>query len=97
MAHSGTTVNGSYEQILTLTDIATGLTECAPRLVREQKLLYLVDIVDRPVKGEAAAAASTLERFLSGLRTALQGGEVRPASRRQGPGADGGVPIHSCR
>ena len=39
VAHSGPTVKGSYVQTLTLTDIATGWTECAPVLVREQKLL----------------------------------------------------------
>ena len=39
VAHSGPTVKGSFVQTLTLTDIATGWTECAPLLVREQKLL----------------------------------------------------------
>ena len=39
MSHSGRTVKGSYVQTLTLTDIATGWTECTPVLVREQKLL----------------------------------------------------------
>ena len=39
VAHSGPTSKGSYVQKLTLTDIATGWTECAPVLVREQKLL----------------------------------------------------------
>src|SRR5271168_5358813 len=39
VAHSGPAANGSYVQTLTLTDIATGWTECAPLLVREQKLL----------------------------------------------------------
>ncbi len=39
VAHSGPTANGSYVQTLTLTDIATEWTECAPVLVREQKLL----------------------------------------------------------
>ena len=39
MAHSGPTADGSFVQTLTLTDIATGWTECAPLLVREQKLL----------------------------------------------------------
>jgi hypothetical protein len=39
VAHSGPTSKGSYVQTLTLTDIATGWTECAPVLVREQKLL----------------------------------------------------------
>ena len=40
VAHSGPTAKGSYVQ--TLTDIATGWTECAPVLVREQKLLTAV-------------------------------------------------------
>ena len=39
VAHSGPTSKGSYVQTLTLTDIATGWTECAPVLVREQTLL----------------------------------------------------------
>ena len=39
VAHSGPTTRGSFVQTLTLTDIATGWTECAPLLVREQKLL----------------------------------------------------------
>jgi hypothetical protein len=42
VAHSGPTSKGSYVQTLTLTDIATGWTECAPVLVREQKLLTQV-------------------------------------------------------
>ncbi len=37
VAHSGPTAEGSFVQ--TLTDIATGWTECAPLLVREQTLL----------------------------------------------------------
>jgi hypothetical protein len=39
VAHSGPTAKGSFVQTLTLTDIATGWTECAPLLVREQKVL----------------------------------------------------------
>ena len=39
VAHSGPTAKGSFVQTLTLTDIATGWTECAPVLVREQRLL----------------------------------------------------------
>lgn len=39
VAHSGPTAKGSFVQTLTLTDIATGWTECAPLLVREQGLL----------------------------------------------------------
>jgi len=43
----------------------------------------LVGLADRPAIGEAAAhpTASTLEEFLSGLRTAWQEGEVRPTSK----------------
>ncbi len=40
VAHSGPTARGSFVQ--TLTDIATGWTECAPVLVREQSLLTAV-------------------------------------------------------
>jgi len=39
VAHCGPTAEGSFVQTLTLTDIATGWTECAPLLVREQTLL----------------------------------------------------------
>ncbi len=39
VAHSGPTAEGSFVQTLTLTDSATGWTECAPLLVREQTLL----------------------------------------------------------
>jgi hypothetical protein len=39
VAHSGPMTRGSFVQTLTLTDIATGWTECAPLLVREQRLL----------------------------------------------------------
>jgi len=38
-AHSGPVTRGSFAQTLVLTDIATGWTECAPLLVREQRLL----------------------------------------------------------
>jgi hypothetical protein len=39
VAHSGLVARGSFVQTLVLTDIATGWTECAPLLVREQRLL----------------------------------------------------------
>ena len=39
VSHSGPTARGSYVQTLVLTDIATGWTECAPLLVREQVLV----------------------------------------------------------
>jgi hypothetical protein len=42
VAHSGPVVRGSFVQTLTVTDIATGWTECAPVLVREQSLLTAV-------------------------------------------------------
>ena len=37
--HCGTVTSGSFVQTLVLTDIATGWTECAPLLVREQTVL----------------------------------------------------------
>ena len=39
VAHSGPSAAGSFVQTLVLTDIATGWTECAPFLVREQTVL----------------------------------------------------------
>jgi hypothetical protein len=39
VTHSGPRASGSFICTLVLTDIATGWTECAPLLVREQKLL----------------------------------------------------------
>ena len=39
MAHSGSSASGSFVQTLNLTDVATGWTECAPLLFREQRLL----------------------------------------------------------
>ena len=39
VAHSGPSTRGSFVQTLVLTDVATGWTECAPLLVREQRLL----------------------------------------------------------
>jgi len=42
VAHSGPVAKGSFVQTLTMTDIATGWTECAPILVREQSQLTAV-------------------------------------------------------
>ena len=42
VAHCGPMARGSFVQTLTVTDIATGWTECAPVLVREQSLLTAV-------------------------------------------------------
>jgi hypothetical protein len=39
VAHCGASMRGSFVHTLVLTDIATGWTECAPLLVREQGLL----------------------------------------------------------
>ncbi len=39
VAHSGPSSRGGFLYTLVLTDVATGWTECAPLLVREQKLL----------------------------------------------------------
>ena len=48
VAHSGPVTRGSFVQTLVVTDIATGWTECAPVLYREQTLL-------REVLGEVSA------------------------------------------
>ena len=59
MAHSGPSASGSFVQTLTLTDVATGWTECAPLLFREQRLLsevlrvVYVPVVRVVVKGLA--------------------------------------------
>lgn len=42
VAHSGPIAAGAFVQTLVLTDIATGWTECAPLLLREQTLLVSV-------------------------------------------------------
>lgn len=42
VAHSGPSARSSFIQTLVLTDIATGWTECAPLIVREQTLLRTV-------------------------------------------------------
>ena len=47
MAHSGPMTSGSFVQTLVLTDIASGWTECAPLLFREQQLLGEVMTVVR--------------------------------------------------
>ena len=47
VAHSGPSTSGSFVQTLVLTDIATGWTECAPLLFREQQLLGEVMTVVR--------------------------------------------------
>jgi len=48
VAHSGPSASGSFVQTLTLTDVATGWTECAPLLLREQRLLGEVMTALRP-------------------------------------------------
>jgi hypothetical protein len=45
VAHSGPTAAGSFVQTLVLTDIATGWTECAPLIVREQ--MVLIGVLDK--------------------------------------------------
>jgi len=48
VAHSGPSASGSFVQTLTLTDVATGWTECAALLFREQRLLSEVMTALRP-------------------------------------------------
>ncbi len=49
VSHSGPLTSGSFAQTLVLTDIASGWTECAPLLFREQGLLTEVMTVVRDV------------------------------------------------
>ncbi len=49
VAHSGPSTSGSFVQTLVLTDIASGWTECAPLLFREQQLLGEVMTVMRGI------------------------------------------------
>ncbi len=56
VSHSGPLTSGSFAQTLVLTDIASGWTECAPLLFREQQLLTEVltvvrDVTPLPVLG----------------------------------------------
>ena len=56
VSHSGPMASGSFAQTLVLTDIASGWTECAPLLFREQQLLaevltVLRDVTPLPVLG----------------------------------------------
>ena len=48
VAHSGPSASGRLKQTLTLTDVATGWTECAALLFREQRLLSEVMTALRP-------------------------------------------------
>jgi hypothetical protein len=49
VAHCGESTRGSYVHSLTLTDIASGWTECAPLVVRESSLL--VEVLERVRQG----------------------------------------------
>jgi hypothetical protein len=49
VAHCGDSNRGSYVHSLTLTDIASGWTECAPLVVRESSLL--VEVLERVRQG----------------------------------------------
>jgi hypothetical protein len=56
VAHSGPSTSGSFVQTLVLTDVASGWTECAPLLFREQQLLgevmtVMQDIAPFPLLG----------------------------------------------
>lgn len=56
VSHSGPLTSGSFAQTLVLTDIASGWTECAPLLFREQQLLtevltVLCGVIPLPILG----------------------------------------------
>ena len=72
VAHSGPSARGSFIQTLVLTDIATGWTECAPLIVREQTLLSTPAL---------ATKARARARRSSGGRPGPLGGSGTKASR----------------
>jgi hypothetical protein len=55
VAHCGSSASGNFVQTLVLTDIASGWTECASVLVREQHLLIEVLGELEPRSGEPVA------------------------------------------
>ncbi|ESX09786.1 hypothetical protein X766_33235 [Mesorhizobium sp. LSJC255A00] len=62
MAHSGPVTSSSFVQMLVLTGVASGLTECAPLLVREQKLLseVLTELRRRLPRSTLSASIPTM-------------------------------------
>ena len=61
VSHSGPMTSGSFAQTLVLTDIASGWTECAPLLFREQQLLtevltVLCDVMPLPAAALGSAS-----------------------------------------
>ena len=95
VAHSGPVARGSFVQTLVLTDIATGWTECAPLLVREQRLLTEVLGEIRkllPFSGEPPDPGRNGERDFHGerRRNDTHGSTTDPETRlfRKGPGKE---------
>ena len=96
VAHSGPVAKGSFVQTLVLTDIATGWTECAPLLVREQRLL--TEVLERNAQAAAVRPARVRhgqrqrvhERDRAGLlprRRASSSRAAGPIARTTRPGS----------
>lgn len=59
MAHSGTSVAGSFIQTLTVVDVATGWTECMPLVTHESGLVVrAMDVHRACFPGSLAAPTS---------------------------------------
>ena len=64
VAHSGPVTRGSFVQTLVVTDIATGWTECAPLLYREQTLLReVLGEIRRLLPLNCSASTRTMTAF----------------------------------
>ena len=94
VSHSGPTARGSYVQTLVLTDIASGWTECAPLLVREQVLVTEVLDEVRRVLPFALLGFDTdndtafMNETVRGLLHRCDGGvHALPAVPQERPGA----------
>ena len=61
VAHGGPSASGSFVQTLTLTDVATGWTECAPLPFREQHLLgeVMTALATRRCRSRCSASTPT--------------------------------------
>src|SRR3954462_15070597 len=96
VSHSGPVAKGSFVQTLVLTDIATGWTECAPLLVREQRLLTEVLgemrklLLFRPARARHRQRQRVHERDCSGLlRASRDRDHPLPSLSQERPGLGG--------
>ena len=72
VAHSGSVTRGSFIQTLVLTDIASGWTECAPLLFREQTLLReVLNAVSRAMPFPLAGLDTDTDDFACRNQTSI--------------------------